>query len=378
MARRSTTPVARSAALTLATAGLAAVVVALAGAAGAVPPKQAASSTSTTRPVAAATATGTPSPSSTGSLTALQALGQVTVKGRAPKTGYTRDQFGAAWADVDQNGCDTRNDVLKRDMTAVTYVTGTRSCVVYAGSLADLYSGRTITFQRGVKTSSAVQIDHVIPLSDAWQKGAQGWSTARRTAFANDPLNLLAADGPLNGAKGDSDAATWLPPNKAFRCAYVARQVAVKLKYGVWMTSAERDASRTVLTTCPTEPLPTSAAAPKPTPASSGGTTATLKPAAVPTSTAKPTSSSKPTAKPTSSSKPTSTAKPTAKPTSSSKPTSTAKPTVKPTGTAKPTAKVSYKNCAAVRAAGKAPIRKGDPGWSTAFDRDGDGIGCDR
>ena len=137
------------------------------------------------------------------------------VKGRAPKTGYDRDQYGPAWKDVDRNGCDTRNDILRRDLTAIVLKPSTQDCVVATGTLQDPYSGRAIDFVRGQETSSAVQIDHVVALSDSWQKGAQAWDATRREAFANDPLNLLAVDGPLNMQKGDGDAATWLPPNKA-------------------------------------------------------------------------------------------------------------------------------------------------------------------
>ncbi|SDC05293.1 Excalibur calcium-binding domain-containing protein [Geodermatophilus telluris] len=187
---------------------------------------------------------------------ALEALESVPVRGRAPQTGYSRDEFGDGWVDTDRNGCDTRNDVLARDLTGERFAPGTDDCVVVSGTLADPYSGRTIAFRRGEDTSEAVQIDHVVALSDAWQKGAQQWDPARRTAFANDPLNLLAVDGPLNQQKGDGDAATWLPPDRSYRCAYVARQVAVKLTYGLWMTAAEHDAAAAVLETCPAEPLP--------------------------------------------------------------------------------------------------------------------------
>ena len=176
------------------------------------------------------------------------------VKGRAPKTGYSRAQFGAAWIDVDHNGCDTRNDILRRDLTSIVYRTGT--CVVLTGVLHDPYGGKVINFHRGVATSSIVQIDHVVPLSDAWQKGAFAWTIAKRTSFANDPLELLAVDGPLNNQKSDSDAASWLPPNKTFRCRYIARQIAVKAKYGIWVTSAERDAFSRVLAGCPKQFLP--------------------------------------------------------------------------------------------------------------------------
>jgi hypothetical protein len=188
--------------------------------------------------------------------TALAAVSLLEVKGRAPKTGYDRDLFGSGWVDVDRNGCDTRNDVLARDLESETFKAGTNDCVVLTGTLADPYSATTIGFVRGNETSSAVQIDHVVALSDAWQKGAQAWAEARRVSFANDPMNLLAVDGPLNMQKGDGDAATWLPPNKAYRCEYVARQVGVKYTYGLWVTDAERNAMVSVLSTCPNQALP--------------------------------------------------------------------------------------------------------------------------
>ena len=154
---------------------------------------------------------------------ALAALAEVEVRGRAPQTGYERERFGDGWVDTDRNGCDTRNDVLARDLTGETFRPGTNDCVVLSGTLADPYSGRTIEFRRGEDTSDDVQIDHVVALSDAWQKGAQNWDADRRAAFANDPLNLLAVDGPLNMQKGDGDAATWLPPNTSYRCAPTSR-----------------------------------------------------------------------------------------------------------------------------------------------------------
>jgi Protein of unknown function (DUF1524) len=192
-----------------------------------------------------------PSPSSGKPGSALAALATLAVKGRAPKTGYHRALFGQAWADVDRNGCDTRNDILRRDLTPFVLKQGTNGCLVLSGTLHDPYTGATIAFVRGQSTSSRVQIDHVVALSDAWQKGAQQWSAPRRTAFANDPLNLLAVDGLTNQRKSDGDAATWLPPNKAYRCRYAARQVAVKAKFGLWVTSAERDALGRILATCP-------------------------------------------------------------------------------------------------------------------------------
>lgn len=172
------------------------------------------------------------------------------VKGRAPKTGFEREKFGPAWADVDRNGCDTRNDILKRDLREETFKPGTHDCIVLSGVLDDPYSGKTIKFKRGQDTSMAVQIDHLIPLSDAWQKGAQRWPAGKRKQFANDPLNLLAVDGPLNGQKSDADAATWLPPRKGYRCAYIARQITVKAKYALWVTAAEKAAMEGVLSSC--------------------------------------------------------------------------------------------------------------------------------
>lgn len=177
-------------------------------------------------------------------------LAGLSVKGRAPRTGFEREKFGPAWADVDRNGCDTRNDILKRDLRDEEFKPGTHDCIVLSGVLEDPYSGKSITFKRGQDTSSAVQIDHLVPLSDAWQKGAQQWTAAKRKEFANDPLNLLAVDGPLNGQKSDSDAATWLPPRRSYRCAYIARQVEVKAKYEVWVTSAEKDAMERILDSC--------------------------------------------------------------------------------------------------------------------------------
>jgi len=180
------------------------------------------------------------------------------VKGRAPKTGYARDQFGSAWADVDGNGCDTRNDILKRDLTSIIYKSGTRNCVVASGTLVDRYSGETINFVRGNVTSMEVQIDHVVALSNAWQTGAFKLSADQRKALANDALNLFAVKGRLNSQKGDDDAATWLPPLKSFRCAYVAQQIAVKAKYSLWVVAPEKAAMSAILAKCPGQKVPVS------------------------------------------------------------------------------------------------------------------------
>jgi hypothetical protein len=187
---------------------------------------------------------------------ALAALARLPVKGRAPMTGYRRSAFGTRWPDIDHNGCDTRNDILRRDLSRVVIRMSSPDCIVSTGELSDPYTGLQIAFVRGVATSALVQIDHVVALGDAWQKGAQQISLARRTALANDPLNLLAVGGAVNQAKSDGDAATWLPPRGSYRCAYVARQIAVKGRYGLWVTAAERDAMLRVLARCPTQSLP--------------------------------------------------------------------------------------------------------------------------
>jgi hypothetical protein len=183
------------------------------------------------------------------------------VKGRAPKTGYDRDQYGPSWTDDNNdwfghNGCDTRNDVLRRDLDRTVIKAGTFGCVALSGELNDPYGARTIDFVRGARTSTAVQIDHVVALGDSWQSGAQAWSQEKRQDFANDPLNLLAVDGPANESKGDSNAASWLPKNRTFWCTYVARQTAVKAKYGLWMTAPEKNAIDGILGRCPTQVLP--------------------------------------------------------------------------------------------------------------------------
>jgi len=184
---------------------------------------------------------------------AITALGKLAVKGRAPKTGYSREQFGGDWAS--EGTCNMRDRILARDMTNITY-RSSHDCDVISGTLNDPYTGKTIQFVRGVSTSSKVQIDHVVAISNAWQTGAQQISPQLRHQLYNDPLELLAVDGPANNQKGDGDAATWLPPNKAYRCRYVARQIAVKLKYHLWVTPAEHNAIARILGSCPDQKLP--------------------------------------------------------------------------------------------------------------------------
>ena len=240
---------------------------------------------------------------------AADVLARLAVKGRAPETGYDRDRFGQQWADVDRNGCDTRNDVLARDLVDEAFKPGS-DCVVVRGTLADPYTGQTIAFERG--DGSSVDIDHVVALGNSWQTGSFAWDEARRTAFANDPLNLLAVDYSANRQKGDADAATWLPDERGYRCSYVARQVAVKASYGLWVTQAEHDAMARVLETCPGQPVPDASVAAE----------APAAPSTAPVTEA-------------------------------------------------------FADCAAARAAGAAPLHRGDPGWSDRMDGDGDGVACE-
>ncbi len=184
---------------------------------------------------------------------ALEVLATIEVKGRAPKTGYSRSQFGQGWGMLD--GCDVRNYILMRDLTNVQ-TRSAEDCTVISGILDDPYTGNQQAFIRGPGTSDDVQIDHVVALSDAWQKGAQNLDKERRIELSNDGLNLLAVNGKANTQKSDSDSASWLPPNKAYRCMYVARQIAVKQKYELWVTEAEHNAMKRVLASCPDQQLP--------------------------------------------------------------------------------------------------------------------------
>ncbi len=185
----------------------------------------------------------------------LATLDSLEIKGRAPKTGYERELFGDRWTDdvwveFGHNGCDTRNDILRRDLIDVVIKPDTNGCAVLSGVLNDPYTGTTVDFLRGPNTSADVQIDHVVALSDAWQKGAQQWDEITRRNFANDPLNLQTTIGWVNQEKGDGDAATWLPPDNSYRCTFVTRIVDVKAAYRLWVTQAEHDAIARVLEQC--------------------------------------------------------------------------------------------------------------------------------
>ena len=195
-------------------------------------------------PATSATAT------STAGLTrahALAELGRLAVRPRGSLAGYSRALYGPAWPKI--RGCDERNRVLARDLTHVTYRTG--GCLVASGTLVSPYTGKVIHFLRGPRTSDAVQIDHVVALADSYMTGAKSWTPAKRKAFANDPAELLAVDAPSNEAKGDDDAASWLPPARThFDCRYAEIQVSIKTTYHLWVTHAEDLALAKALQSC--------------------------------------------------------------------------------------------------------------------------------
>lgn len=276
--------------------------------------------------------TRTPESSETTEHTAAELLTTLQVKGRAPMTGYDRDRFGQAWLDADRDGCDTRNDVLGEYVTDGVFKPGTRDCVVNSGTFDDPYTGAPIDFVYG--DGALVDIDHVVALGNSWVTGAFRWNIRKRAALANDPMNLLPVDASANRQKGDGDAATWLPSNKRFRCAYVARQVSVKSKYGLWVTPSERVAIEGILASCPDRgPVPDSGA-----------------PIRVDHNITDPGAPVTPS--------------PQGNPGSNGSRSLTGRT-------------VYYENCEAARAAGAAPVRRRDPGYGTHLDGDNDGIACE-
>ncbi|PJE20085.1 MAG: hypothetical protein CK431_28910 [Mycobacterium sp.] len=183
--------------------------------------------------------------------------GIAVVPQRLHRYDYLRSAFGDAWTDDNDapgghNGCDTRDDILNRDLVEVTHVY-TKRCpdAVATGILHDPYTNAVITFQRGAKVGEAVQIDHLVPLSYAWDMGANGWPAAQRVRFANDPANLLAVQGQANQDKGDKQPALWMPPNAAFACQYAVQFIAVLRGYSLPVDQASGDVLRGAAATCP-------------------------------------------------------------------------------------------------------------------------------
>ncbi|MGL5825511.1 MAG: HNH endonuclease family protein [Nocardioides sp.] len=187
---------------------------------------------------------------------ATQLLAELPVKGRGPMTGYDRDEFGTEWSDAignwrgwSRNGCDSRNDALRRDLAPNLRVKpGTNGCKVLSGRFIDPYSGKPHAFVADSRDmAESLDCDHVVSLGNSRVSGGSRWTEKKRALIANDPLNLLAVDAGLNRQKSDGDAATWLPPNKTYRADYISRQIAVKAKYGLSVTRAEHEAMLRVL-----------------------------------------------------------------------------------------------------------------------------------
>ena len=288
------------------------------------------------------TPTTTPDRPKAAAGTALAAVDELRVKGRAPKSGYDRSAYGTGWRTVD--GCSTREIILRRDLDKVT-VARSGDCAVVAGTLHDPYTGTTERLSAA--TMDTADIDHVVALGDSWQKGAQQWSRTERVRFANDPLNLLVTSESINASKGDGDTATWLPPNKSFRCAYVARQVSVKTKYDLSVTRAEQQAMTRVLSGCPDQKLISAADArdqrdPHPTVAQPKTTPTTSVPK-----------------------------------TSAPKKSTEKKSTERKTGSSATDPR--FPTCAAANRAGYGPYQRGvDTEYNWYIDRDHDGLVCER
>ena len=289
------------------------------------------------------TITTAASSAATSGLSALAVLETLAISEQESIAGFSREAFGQLWLDVDGNGCDTRNDTLARDLDGVKKSGG---CKVVAGTLDDPYTGAGIVFERGNGTSARVQIDHVVSLEDAWQKGAKQWSDDQRATFANDPLNVLAVAGASSTDRVGRDASAWMPGRAAFHCEFVSTQVSVKATYALSVTQAERDAMAGVLNSCVGQPAITSAFAPIAVIAD-----------AVPEPEAEPVPA----------------------PPVPAPPAPAPAPPVAPAPAPAPppASSVFYANCTDVRARGAAPLYADQPGYSRKLDRDGDGVACE-
>lgn len=183
--------------------------------------------------------------------------GVAVVATRVRDADYRRGAFGDAWEDDNdapggRNGCDTRNDILNRDLEDKIYV-ATRRCpqAVAGGTLRDPYTNATIAFVRGNRVGASVQIDHLVPLAFAWDMGARDWTEPMRIRFANDPANLLAVAGGANQDKGDQPPGDWMPPNAAFWCQYAVAFIAVVRGYGLPVDEASAHRLRDASSDCP-------------------------------------------------------------------------------------------------------------------------------
>ncbi len=296
--------------------------------------------TPTPRPPATSTGPTAPPKPPPQAGTALAVVTGLIVKGRAAKTGYSRDRFGDGWSSI-PGGCDTRQTVLLRDLDDLKVQAADR-CSVLGGSLNDPYTGAKLKVT--VTTVGDYDADHMVSLSDAWQKGAQQWPAEKRVSFANDLLNLRTTLGSVNASKGDSDAASWLPPNASYRCAFIARQVTVKAKYALTVTAAEKAAMTRVLERCPNQQPTTPDQARKVT----DPTPTVVKPAP----------------------------KPQPQPEPQPKPEPPPKPEPEPPP--EPATDPQFPTCKAAKSAGYGPyVRGSDPEYDWYRDSDGDGTVCE-
>ena len=222
---------------------------------GAAPHRSAAPHSPTTAPHA-----GAPDPSSAvpkAPMTPAQAtaaLNALRVADRGSLGRYDRDRFGPAWSDDvsvagGHNGCDTRNDMLRARLVRITVKPGTHNCIVLTGTLLDPYTGHSLSFNRS-QNAAAIQIDHIVPLAEAWRSGAAGWTDDQRRNLANDPAELMPVDGKQNSAKGDSGPDSWRPPNRGAWCWYAQVYINVKSRYHLSVQASEKSALGDMLRYC--------------------------------------------------------------------------------------------------------------------------------
>lgn len=213
-------------------------------------PVVSASASPVASPSASPAASPTDPPADGPAASALAALAAIPTDDGFADLPYDRDLFGQAWSDIDRNGCDTRNDILGRDLLDPVFKPGTRDCKVLSGTLIDPYDGTAVSFVSGSDTSRLVQIDHVVALGWAWHHGAWAWTDEQRLMFANDPANLVAASEETNQSKSDAGPGEWLPPERELRCGYVEQFVGVVSAYGLGVGEADRAAAETILLAC--------------------------------------------------------------------------------------------------------------------------------
>ena len=316
--------------------------------------------------------------------TALATLGTLLVKDTTESAVYDVAAFGTEWADTDNNQCDTWNDILARDLKSTTV---DAACAILTGQLLDPYTATTIVYA-STAAPSLIAVDAVVTTQAAWAAGAQSWDAAQRQVFANDPFNLLAVGSMTSGLRS-SGTSDWLPPDSTFHCAYVARQIAVAAKYGLTINAAERAGATEVLSACPKQMLPEDTAAIKAAADKQAADVAAVAAQAAADQQAAAAAAAAQTAADQQAADQAAAEQAAAEQAAAqaaaeqaaaaaaqaAAESAAAEAAAVPPPAAAPA--TSYANCDAVRAAGAAPIHRGDPGYSSKLDRDGDGIGCE-